>query len=287
MRRRNLRVVLSMLLLVSLGAVSRTWADAAEDAYNDGLRLFRAGQSREALAAFDKAIRLKPTYVEAYYSRGKLYHTLKQYEQALKDYDEVVRLKPDEAEFYYARANVYSDAGQPARALNDYDSALRLNSKLAPAHYNRSLAHFALGQGGEAAADARAFLAQGGWQESNAPYMVLVGYIGEQQAHHEKEARQLLDEAAGKCNRALWPYPIIGYLQREITADALLAAATDTDKQTEARTYLGLDLSLSGHREEALTQLRWVKDNGNKGFTEYSFATTALQHLEAAPQPQP
>src|ERR1044071_2826023 len=99
MRRRNLRVVLSMLLLVSLGTVSRTWADAAEDAYNDGLRLFRAGQAREALTAFDKAIHLKPAYAEAYYSRGKVDHTLRQYGQALKDYDEAVRLKPDEAEF--------------------------------------------------------------------------------------------------------------------------------------------------------------------------------------------
>jgi lipoprotein NlpI len=287
MRSRNLRVVLSMLLLVSLGAVSRTWADAAEDAYNDGLRLFRAGQAREALAAFDKAIRLKPTYAEAYYSRGKLYHTLRQYEQALKDYDEALHLQPDVAEFYYARANVYNDAGQPAQALKDYDSALRLNPNSAPAHYNRSLAHFALGHGGEAAADARAFLALSGWQDGHAPYMVLVGYMGEQQAHHESEARQLLDEAAGKCNRALWPYPIIRYLRRELTAAALVAAATDTDKQTEARTYLGLDLSLSGHREEALTHLRWVKDNGNKGFTEYSFATAALQHLEATTQPQP
>src|SRR5262249_33628462 len=156
---------------------------------------------------------------------------------------------------------VYSDAGQPAQALKDYDSALRLNPKLAPAHYNRSLAHFALGQGSEAAADARAFLALSGWKERNAQYIVLVGYMGEQQAHHEKEAHQLLDEAADKCNRAQWPYSIIRYLRREVTADALLAAATDTNKQTEARTYLGLDLSLSGHREEALTQLRWVKDN--------------------------
>ena len=37
---------------------------------------------------------------------------------------------------------------------------------------------------------------------------------------------------------------------------------------TVARTYLGLDLSLSGHSEEALPHLRWVKEHGNESFIE-------------------
>jgi lipoprotein NlpI len=251
------------------------------------MRLLQAGQSREALAAFDKAIRLKPTYAEAYRRRGIVYHSLSQNDRAIKDYDEAVRLSPNSSEVYYDRANAYSDSGQSERALKDYDAALRLNPRYAQAYYNRSLAHLALDRGGEAAADARAYLDLKGWQESQAQYMVLVGYIGNQLAQHDVEARQLLEEAKGKSDTAVWPYPIIRYLRHEITADTLLTAATDTDKQTEAQTYLGLDLSLSGHRDEALTHLRWVKDNGNKSFAEYTFATTALRRLEAAVQAQP
>lgn len=284
---RKLRVGLSVMLLACFGAVRLTWADPAEEAYNDGIRLLQAGQAREALTAFDKAIHLKPTYAEAYRKRGIVHHSLTQYDRAIKDYDEAVHLNPDSSEIYYDRANAYSDSGQPERALKDYDTALRLNPRYAQAYYNRSLAHLALDRGDKAAADARAYLDLKGWQEGQAQYMVLVGYVGNQLAQHDVEARQLLEEARTKCDTAIWPYPIIRYLRHELTADALLAAATDTDKQTEAQTYVGLDLSLSGHREEALTYLRWVKDQGNKSFAEYTFATTALRRLEAAAQAQP
>jgi len=283
----KLRVVLSVTLLMCLGVVSLTWADPAEEAYAEGMRLLQAGQAREALTAFDKAIRLKPTYAEAYRRRGIVHHSLSQYDRAIKDYDEAVRLNPNFSEAYYDRANAYSDSGQAERALKDYDTALRLAPRSAQIYYNRSLAYLALDRGGEAAADARAYLDLQGWRENQAQYMVLVGYVGNQLAQHDAEARQLLEEAKTKCDTAVWPYPIIRYLRREITADALQTAATDPDKQTEAQTYLGLDLSLAGRREEALTHLRWVKDNGNKSFAEYTFATTALHRLEAAARGQP
>src|ERR1051325_4441244 len=150
----KLRVVLGVTLLMCLGGVSLAWADPAEEAYAEGMRLLQAGQTREALAAFDKAVRLKPTYAEAYRRRGIVYHSLSQYDRAIKDYDEAVRLNPNSSEAYYDRANAYSDSGQSERALKDYDTALRLNPRSAQVYYNRSLAHLTLDQGGEAAADA-------------------------------------------------------------------------------------------------------------------------------------
>ena len=101
----KLRVVLSVMLLVCLGVVRLTWADPAEEAYAEGMRLLQAGQAQEALAAFDKAIRLKPTYAEAYRRRGIVHHSLTQYDRAIKDYDEAVRLDPNSSEAYYDRAN--------------------------------------------------------------------------------------------------------------------------------------------------------------------------------------
>src|SRR5438132_1070212 len=85
------------------------------------------------------------------------------------------------------------------------------------------------------AGQAQAYLDLKGGRENQAQYMVLVGYVGNQLAQHDAEARQLLEEAKTKCDTAVWPYPIIRYLRHEITADALLAAATDADKQTEAQ----------------------------------------------------
>jgi tetratricopeptide (TPR) repeat protein len=272
-------VMLGVVISACLATGRLARADPAGEAYDEGVRLARQGLLREAINSFDKAIRLKPDYVEAYTSRGAVYNSLAQNERAIKDYDEAIRLNPRYAEAYYNRANVYSDSGQPERALKDYDAALGLNPGYAEAYHNRSLVYLTLARS-EAATDARSYLDLKGWRDRQSQYMVLVGYFGYQYAQRDAAARKILDEALTNCDTTVWPYPIIRYLRREITAQDLLAAATDNDKKTEARTYIGLDLSLSGQRDEALTHLRWVKDNGNKGFVEYTFVTAELGRLE-------
>jgi hypothetical protein len=42
----------------------------------------------------------------------------------------------------------------------------------------------------------------------------------------------------------------------------LLALATDNDKLTEARCFLGLDDALKGNKDQALAHFHWVRDNG-------------------------
>ncbi|MBI3303878.1 MAG: tetratricopeptide repeat protein [Deltaproteobacteria bacterium] len=279
MKIHRMRVVLGIMLIAGLALAGLSWADAAGDAYDEGSRLFHAGELRQAIAAFDKAIRLKPDYAEAYNGRGIAYDTLAQYERAIKDYDAAIRLNPRSAEFYYNRGNVYSDSGQQEHAVKDYDAAIGLNPAYAEAHFNRGLSYLSLGRS-EAAADARDYLSLKGWREDNSQYMVLAGYFGDRRAQRDAEARKLLDEAVTKCDTSTWPYPIIRYLRHEITANALLAAATDNDKKTEAHAYLGLDLALSDQREAALTHLRWVKENGNKGLIEYTFTLAELRRLE-------
>lgn len=273
-------------MLVGLGGARPIWADAAIDAYDEGVRLVQTGHLREAVAAFDKATRLKPDFAEAYGGRGNVYSALTQYERAIKDYDEAIRLNPDYAEAYFNRGNVYSGLVQHERALKDYSEVIRLDSRFAEAYHNRSLAHLILGRS-EAAADARAYLNLKGWRERKSPYMVLIGYFGERQTRRDAEARQILDEATTKCDTTTWPYPIIRYLRHEITADALLAAATGTDKQTEALTYLGLDFARSGQRNSALSYLQWVKNNGNRQFVEYRFALAELGRLESTASVRP
>ena len=93
---------------------------------------------------------------------------------------------------------------------------------------------------------------------------------------------------SSECNQAStklivfeWPYPVFRYLKREITEEQLLALATDSDKLTEAHTYIGLDLSLDGKRQEALPHLDWVRENGNKNFVEYPLALAEIERIKA------
>ncbi|HEX8396510.1 MAG TPA: hypothetical protein VF644_03745 [Pyrinomonadaceae bacterium] len=83
--------------------------------------------------------------------------------------------------------------------------------------------------------------------------------------------------AAKNTDEKRWAAPAIQYLLGKMTADNLLKLATDNDKMTEARAYIGINLLLSGKTEAALPHLRWVVENGNKNFHEYRFAKSALE----------
>jgi lipoprotein NlpI len=61
-----------------------------------------------------------------------------------------------------------------------------------------------------------------------------------------------------------------------------LKLATDDDKRTEARCYLGLDQVLKGRKHEALVHFRWVTEHGNVRFIEYVIAVTEIERLESA-----
>jgi len=269
-----------MHIVLSLTLTELVWSDAANDAYDEGVRLLREGRHREAIASFDKAIRLNPRSAEAYHGRGIAYDEMIQYERAIKDYDAALGLNAQYAEAYFDRGNAYSDLGQYERAVKDYDEALRLDQNYSGAYYNRSLAYMSLGRS-EVAADARAYVNLKGWRDERSQYMVIFGYIGDRRGQRDSEASKLLDEAAAQCDKTVWPYPVIQYLRREISAQDLLAAATDPDKKTEARAYLGLDLALSGHQEEALRHLQWVKENGQKALAEYAFALVELRRTQS------
>lgn len=278
MRRRGMSVLVSGLLMLSVGMKTQVWGDEASEAYEKGIQFLSEGRQRDAITAFDTAIRRNPRSAEAYQARGMAYNETGKNEQALKDYDAALALNPQYAEAYFNRGNVYSDLGQHARALKDYDEAVRIDANHSGAIFNRSLANMFLRRP-EAAADARAYVKLKGWKEDRAQYMAIFGAFGDRWAQRETEARQLLDEAAANCNTSAWPYPVIRYLRRDLSADELLAVATDPDKKTEARAYLGLDLILAGKQDEALTHLHWVKDNGKKNFSEYTFAVYELDRL--------
>ena len=279
MTRRNRKQLWCLIVGITLVFTAAAWADPAEDAYKEGLRLAEKGILKQARDEFDKAIRLKPTYAEAFSARGNVRNRLMQNTLALEDFDEAIRLNPSYKEAYYNRANVYMDMGQRDKAVQDYTAAIKLNPSHAEAFYNRGLAYIMLGRG-EAAADARSYLELKGWRDERSLYIVLIGYAGYLYGRQNDEAQKLIEEAKTKVNTAAWPYPIVRYFLHESSLPELLEAATDNDKQTEARAYAGMELSLSGKRDEALAHLKWVRENGNKGFIEYTFAAAELERIE-------
>jgi tetratricopeptide (TPR) repeat protein len=113
------------------------------------------GHYREAVADFDRAIGLRPDWMEAYYSRGVSRMLLNDYAGAITDYDRAIELKGGGAEAYYNRALARSALGKDKEALSDYDHAIRERNTWPEAYYNRALLKHKLGDRAGAGEDAR------------------------------------------------------------------------------------------------------------------------------------
>jgi len=92
---------------------------------------------QRAVALFDKAIAMKPDYVEAHNNRGIALYELEQFEAALVCYNQALALKPNYAEAYYNRGNALRELQQLEAALASYDQALALKSDYVEACNNR------------------------------------------------------------------------------------------------------------------------------------------------------
>lgn len=96
--------------------------------YRRGAALEGLGRTRQALTAYDEAIRLDPQGPLAYYSRAILLATRERaYVRAIADFDRVLALVPDSTEALQQRGNAYSLTGDQNKALADLDRAISLD----------------------------------------------------------------------------------------------------------------------------------------------------------------
>ena len=152
----------------------------AQERYKAGVKLQRKGQLEAAVAEYDRAIELEPSFFQAYSNRGAAYTQLGRPELTVKDLDEAIRLRPTLAvsysnrgmahgamgeyargirdldraihlnarfpDFYSSRGYLYSVLGRRQRVIQDFNRAIKLDSKFAEAYNNRADVYLALGQ---------------------------------------------------------------------------------------------------------------------------------------------
>ena len=124
------------------------------EAYNNrGAAKNLLGKHQEALANYDKVIQLKPDYAEAYSNRGVTKSLLGKYQDAIADYNEAIRLKPDYAQAYDGRGSTKHLLGRSQDAIVDYNKAIRLKPDDVQAYYHRGQAKATLGKYKEAFSD--------------------------------------------------------------------------------------------------------------------------------------
>src|SRR5262249_28231960 len=87
----------------------------------------------KAIAAYTEAIRLNPSFAQAYTDRGVIYYRLDRYDEAIADYEKSLDLRPQHAPTYFNRAGAYRQKGDTVQAIADYSKALELDPALVQA----------------------------------------------------------------------------------------------------------------------------------------------------------
>lgn len=99
-----------------------------------GYLLSEQGWVEKAIFAYDKAIKMKTDYAEAYYNRGRQKVKSGQYLDGIKDLDEAINLNFGEAKVYVVRGIANFELGKRDDAFTDFDRAIYIKPDYPNAH---------------------------------------------------------------------------------------------------------------------------------------------------------
>jgi len=271
----------------------------------EGSYYFNAGDYERAIRCCDEALKVDPTYVDAWLTKGAAYVNLCRYKKALKCYEKAAALNPEDAQAWAGRADVLRYEGRPREALVYYEKALALDSvntgylagkgdalieggsydegaailddaaeasPTAWTYYYRGLGALGRGRYDEAA---RAFSSSASLNDSLFIYSYLLLYITKTSAG-DADARDVLGPALAWPTR-LWPRDVARLYAGEATpADVLAAAGEDRVKQCEAYCFLGYYYQYAGDAKTARSYFKKAVRTGVHHDMEYRLAKREL-----------
>jgi tetratricopeptide (TPR) repeat protein len=137
-------LLLSTLMLIAACAHVPT-PKSPEDHLLLGESLARKGKTDEAIVQFEKAIEMRPDYVEAYTNLGAAYGQKGIIGQSISASMRAVELDPHNATAYYNLGNAFGKAGDYEEAFAAFYKAIELDPGYAEPHYGLAVCYYATG----------------------------------------------------------------------------------------------------------------------------------------------
>lgn len=171
---------------------------------NRGVLLARAGQTRQALDDYDKALELIDD-ADIHFNRGNAYLDLGEYHKAVADFSRAIGLFSYRDAYYNNRGLAYLELGEHQNALSDFKEAIRLNPRHKFAWANKGKAHWHLEQTAEGLAAIHAAMDLGADQDEVYYYEALLLKHSGRYQDAAAAARRACDAAQNKtyCDLAV------------------------------------------------------------------------------------
>jgi tetratricopeptide (TPR) repeat protein len=219
-----------------------------------------------------------PTHFGAQYYAGAALAKTGQYTEALDAYDRAVKITRGSAAAWFGLSLSTLALGR----ISQSDAAMTATQQLESSsswHYSRALAAFNLGRHETVLQDARKYVALAGPGDSSAPYAAFLGIQSARRLARDADATELLAQLIPALPAKSWPLQVAEHMQGKLTDQQLLDRAGNNGERTEAHTYIALAALLAGRTDDAKTHLVWVRDKGDRNYTEYDIAVAALKKI--------
>lgn len=120
------------------------------------------------------------------------------------------------------------------------------------------------------------------WHDDSGQYVAVYQALALIAQGKKTAAKVLVAEAVYKLQVGRWPYPIVLFLNDELTAGQLGEQAEGSrSNKTEAFTAIGWKALYSDSSEEAESYLEWVVKKGSKDEFEYDIAAAAYEKAKS------
>ncbi len=113
----------------------------------DGLGNFYVSRKeyKKSLDCYDKALKIKPDYIDAWNNKGNVLGDLDEPEEAIKCYDKAIELDPNYAGVWYNKGLALGDLDEPEEAIKHFDKAIELDPDYIDAWNNKGSTLYNLG----------------------------------------------------------------------------------------------------------------------------------------------
>jgi tetratricopeptide (TPR) repeat protein len=133
------------LYLLFIYACSSGQKQNIEKLNDEAFELLNQRKYSQAIELCNEIISKHPKHYNAYYTRGLVYHTLKDYQKAIEDYTTAIKYDDDFFSIYLNRGSVYLKQEKYEKALDDFKIAVELEPANIESLNNLGLAYYHLG----------------------------------------------------------------------------------------------------------------------------------------------